>query len=119
MRKARSRLLGLNLRLNLLNRSGLLNRLNRSRLLNRLNRSRLGGRDFRRCCRNLEARHLRDLPGKLVHNRRDCRDVRICPTLLADLVDDGNHRAFADHHYVVPASVHYRRAGEPARQKAD
>ena len=109
MREARSRLLHLNLRLNLLNRSGLLDRLN----------ERLGGRDFRRRCRNLEARHLRHLAGKLVHNRRDCRDVRICPTLLGNFMHDGNHRPLADHRGVIPAPVHKRRASEPACQKSD
>ena len=58
MSEARSRLLGLNCGLNLRGRLNLLNGsgLNRGGLLNLLNRGRLGGRDFRRRCRNLEAR---------------------------------------------------------------
>ena len=99
MREARSRLLGLNCGLNL---RGGLNLLNRSGLLNRLNRGRLGGRDFRRCCRNLEAAHLRHLGDELLHHGRYARDVSIGPAFLAYLVDDGNRRPLANHDDVVP-----------------
>ena len=114
MSEAGSRLLGLDsrlgLRLNLRSGLGLLNRLN---LLNRL-----GDRSHFRRYGNLEALHLRHLPGELFHHGAYARDVSIGPAFLADLVDDGNRRPLADHYDVVPAPVHERRAGEPPVRKA-
>ena len=124
MREAGSRLLGLDsrlgLRLNLrsgldlLDGSGLLSLLN---LLNLLGR--LGDRSHFRRYGNLEALHLRHLPGELFHHGAYARDVGVCPAFLGHFMHDGNRRPFADHDDVVPRAVHYRRAGEPASQEGD